>query len=646
MKYRPEIDGLRTFAVIPVILFHLGYPWIDGGYLGVDVFFVISGFLITKILVTDISGSNFKMIHFWVRRVKRLLPTLLSVLLFVLILSPILLFKPNVKAVASDVVPAIFSYFNFHALFQFGDYWGFKAENSIFLHTWSLSVEEQFYLIYPFVLLLSYKYFKRFVPTLILITIVSFLVYTYQINVNEPHAFYLLPSRIWELSIGGIVSIVNFNQTFKNSLLKSFILYIGFVSIITSYLAPNFLTIPSTFLSVFGTAFVLGFCSQNDFLGQILSLPPLVYLGKISYSLYLWHWPIIVFFGAYSWQLSQYNIHYINILIVVITVLISIFSYHFIENKTRKGKHTIKLVVGLIFVAISISSFYKSNFFNIYYNSQYNQVKYYLRFFDISPKQVDLEPYKPLIHDVYLPIRLSKYNTAYKEEGIITRIDAKDPELIVFGDSHGVMWGKIVNEICDSLKISRSSYTSNAVNPFFNLKNISDQKENLYYSKTEKIDYANSVIQNIEKWQPKVVIIACRWSSYNDKEELLNLLDYLSSQSTKVILFNQPPVLEFIGDNNASQYFTYIGISPKNGYQFIKMPNNLLTIKDNEYIKELKEKYLNLEVYDVYAKMTQNDKVVISNGKNLYYFDDDHLSYEGTKYHKNNITQIVLRSLN
>lgn len=122
VRYRPEIDGLRTVAVIPVILFHLGYTFVRGGYMGVDVFFVISGYLITKILTNEMENGSFSMYRFWIRRVKRLLPLLLTVVFITLVIVPLLVFKPVVKDLSKDIFPAIFSYSNFHALFDFGNY--------------------------------------------------------------------------------------------------------------------------------------------------------------------------------------------------------------------------------------------------------------------------------------------------------------------------------------------------------------------------------------------------------------------------------------------------------------------------------------------------------------------------------------------
>ena len=189
IKYRTEIDGLRTVAIIPVILFHLGYSFLKGGFYGVDVFFVISGYLITKILTEDIQNGNFSMPHFWLRRVKRLLPLLLTVILVTLIIAPFVLYKPFVKDISNDIFPALFSYFNFHALYDFGNYWGGKAEQSLFLHTWSLSVEEQFYLLYPFLLYFAYKYFKNFTVPILIITIVSLFLFFFYSKINQDFDF-------------------------------------------------------------------------------------------------------------------------------------------------------------------------------------------------------------------------------------------------------------------------------------------------------------------------------------------------------------------------------------------------------------------------------------------------------------------------
>ena len=222
-KYRPEIDGLRTIAVLAVILFHLNSNFLIGGYYGVDVFFVISGYLITGILIKSIESDTFKMASFWLKRVKRIIPLLLTVIITTIIALPFLLFRPAFNDVLKDIMPSIFSFFNFHAYFNFGDYWEKTADQSYFLHTWSLSVEEQFYLIYPVVLIIIHKYFKTFLKPLVLITFISLGIFLYFVNIKTQLTFYMLPSRIWELSIGGVITCLpktlnrskNYNN-FKN----------------------------------------------------------------------------------------------------------------------------------------------------------------------------------------------------------------------------------------------------------------------------------------------------------------------------------------------------------------------------------------------------------------------------------------------
>ncbi len=650
VNYRPEIDGLRTIAILPVILFHLGYNWISGGFYGVDVFFVISGYLITTILVNKVSSGNFTMFEFWSRRVKRLFPALLSVTLFFLILYPFVVFKPEIKTLSADVFPAIFSYFNIYALFHFGDYWGATAEKSYFLHTWSLSVEEQFYLIYPFFLFFVYKYFKNFLIPLLVITFLSLTLYLGFLGPHADYAFYLLPCRIWELSVGGILSLYSGRILIKNNSIKNAVLLFGLGLILCSYFFPILINNKngySALLAVIGVGIILAVCTPKDFLGKLLATKPFVYIGKISYSLYLWHWPIIVLFASFSFQLSQYNKHFINSIIFGITILMSVLSYQFIENKTRNAKHTLKLVLILIISAVSLAFYYTSDSFNIYYASKYNQVKSYIKYYDISPTPENLNQFKMLTYDVIIPEQKPIYKHAYQKEGITTIINGKHPELMVLGDSHGVMWANILNEVCDSLKISRSFYTANGTKPFFDIKNINSQPANDYFNQEERTAYAKSVIKNIDAWKPAVIIIACRWDNItpDEKAQFLNLLDYLNSKPVKVILFCQPPKLEFVAENNAGQYFSFLNINPVRGFRYLESTPNEKTIAANNDIKNLKKKYGNIEIYDAYATMIKNGKVVVSHNKELFYFDDDHLSFQGTEFHKKQLIELFKAEL-
>ena len=645
MKYRSEIDGLRTVAVVPVILFHMGYSFVKGGFYGVDVFFVISGYLITKILTDDIENGSFSMYRFWLRRVKRLLPLLLTIIFVTLIFTPLFVFKPDIKDISKDVFPALFSYFNFHALYDFGNYWGGTAGNSFFLHTWSLSVEEQFYLLYPFFLFFAHKYFKSFITPILIITIASLLLFFFYVKINNDvdTAFYMLPTRVWELTIGGLSGLIKL-QNFKYLKLKNvvYLPIIGVLFILISFLLGNR---ELWILPVIGASLIIVFCTPKDIIGKILSTSIFVFIGKISYSLYLWHWVIIVLSKNFQYQLQHINHHILNGLIILLTFLLAYLSYTFIENKTRNYIHTPKIVLAGIVLITGLTLYFQSDLFNAYYNSKYNRSTYYVSYYDISPTQVVQNTNTPIWHDVIGPLRLPQFSDSYKKEGIITNKKNGTPKIILLGDSHGVMWAKLLNEISDELSVTLSCYTSNASNPFFNIENINSQDGNKYYTKNERIDYAKSIIENIEKWKPEIVVLACRWDHLNEKKQINELLLFLEKRNIKVLLFTQPPILNFMKNKNANQYFTYLGLNPIEGYNVVEVSNPKVT-KGNDYLKSLVSKYSTVSVYDVYENMIFDNNVKVSFNKDVLYFDEDHLSYTGTLIHKQNILSKINSIIN
>ncbi len=649
IKYRTEIDGLRTVAVIPVILFHLGYGFAKGGFYGVDVFFVISGYLITKILTDNIENGTFSMYQFWIRRVKRLLPLLLTVILTTLFVAP-LLFKPIVKDISNDVFPSLFSYFNFHALFNFGDYWGGEAEQSLFLHTWSLSVEEQFYLIYPFFLLFAHRYFKNFVIPILTITIVSLVLFTFfLLNKDVNIAFYLLPTRIWELSLGGLVGVINknkFAQYNSKNTLQTYLPIIGISLIGYAYLFSGKTIGFFAVFPVIGSALIILFCSPKDIVGKLLSSKVLVFIGKISYSLYLWHWIIILLCKNLPQYFYFMNRHILNGLIVFLTFLLAYLSYTFIENKTRNYKHTPKIVLAGIALIVGITFYLQSEFYNPYYKTKYNKQIVYFSYYNIAPNAKKPDTLNTFYYNVSSPLRLQKFNDAYKKEGIITNNKNGIPKIILLGDSHGVMWSKLLNEISDELNVTISFYTANAFTPFFNLNDINSQVASKSFNKVQRTEYAKSFVENVEKWKPQLVIIATRWENNINDERFYDLLGFLEKRNIQVLLLNQPPVLTFMGDKtNPSQFFTYLGIQPVEGYNLMEVKYPIVAKRNNE-LRTIASKYTQVSIYDAYNNMIENNKVKISLNKDVLYYDDDHLNYYGTLIHKANISSMIKNIIN
>ena len=221
MTYRPEVDGLRALAVIPVIFYHANYPFFGGGYLGVDIFFVISGYLISSILINDLSRNRFSIVNFWKRRAKRILPALLSVIIFTSILSYFYIPNEEIKTFANSIVSSLFFYSNFFFQYNTG-YFDVAAEYQPLIHTWSLSIEEQFYILFPIFLLLFYKNNYKLILFIILILSLFFaqwggnFKFTYPF-IEDKFLFYnkgffndfMFPfSRAWELILGFFAAII------------------------------------------------------------------------------------------------------------------------------------------------------------------------------------------------------------------------------------------------------------------------------------------------------------------------------------------------------------------------------------------------------------------------------------------------------
>lgn len=646
IKYRPEIDGLRAVAVIPVILFHLGFEWINGGYYGVDVFFVISGFLITSIILKELNKGVFSMLNFWKRRIRRILPLLLTVIITVLAFSFFMVFRPSLVTYANDALAATFSYANISLFLKFSDYWGSAAESSPFLHTWSLAVEEQFYLIYPFVILLLFKFRVSMIKSLIFIIVLSFCLFLYGVIYFPNATFFLLPTRAWELAMGGLIGVLNPNKIpFITHKIRSKMPIIGLLLILVSYIlfTGNDGIGVSVILPVIGSAIIIAYCSKDDFIGNWLSKKPFVFIGKLSYSLYLWHWPIIVFANFIFFQFYDNNIIRITI-ILILTIFFSLISYYLVEKPTRKSKHTFKVVLGLIASVLVITIIYKSDYLNKDYPNNFKTLAFYGVYYDITPTIKPLSEMNRLKREgIIAPERDSVFAQSYANSGIVMGDNLENPEIMVLGDSHGAMWAKVIDEIGEDVKLNRSFYTAVGNQPFFKLPLESNQKSTKGFSSKQRDLYAFSFVSNLKKWSPSILIISCRWTSINDenKSNLEALLELTIKNNVNVILINQPPFIDKIGNNNGVQYLSYLGYKPNGNNQYISLNDTIMVNQSNAYLRQLSDKYNNTTVFDVNSSLRIDNKALIIKDDNVLYYDDDHLSYQGTSLFKKELKQLI-----
>lgn len=212
MKYRPEVDGLRALAVLPVMFFHAGFEMFSGGFIGVDVFFVISGYLITTIIMSEMTKDKFSLLNFYVRRIRRIFPALIFVMLAVIPVSWALLLPRDMKDFSQSLVSTTF--FLSNVLFWLeADYFDTASELKPLLHTWSLAVEEQYYIFFPGFMILVWKYYKKYLITLLLLIALLSLAASHWYALTDPtYAFYMIHTRLWELLIGAIVAVILFER--------------------------------------------------------------------------------------------------------------------------------------------------------------------------------------------------------------------------------------------------------------------------------------------------------------------------------------------------------------------------------------------------------------------------------------------------
>jgi peptidoglycan/LPS O-acetylase OafA/YrhL len=340
LRYRADIDGLRAVAVLAVMLFHARLGVVPGGYVGVDIFFVISGFLISSIIVDGLKQSTFSMAQFYDRRVRRIFPALFTVMAACMAAGWIYLTPADYKNFAISVTSTAVFLSNVSFNRKAG-YFAPAASTQPLLHTWSLGVEEQFYAIVPFVLILLYRHaWRTRAPIILGAALLSLGYAAYGVDHEWTSAFYLLPSRAWELLTGmaiaaGIVPAIKWRPAREAAGLTGLAMIAAACLLYTS--ETHFPGL-AALLPCVGTALLIHSGNGNSALpptavSRLLSLPALVFTGKISYSLYLWHWPLLAF-AEYNWP-EAFNTP-LRLGLIALAVVLSVLTWRFVEQPARQ----------------------------------------------------------------------------------------------------------------------------------------------------------------------------------------------------------------------------------------------------------------------------------------------------------------------
>ena len=368
MKYRSDIDGLRAVAVIPVVLFHAGISQVSGGFVGVDVFFVISGYLITGLILDDMAKGHFSIASFYARRARRGIPALFAALVGASGCSCALLMEDRTRAFGHSLIATVF----FSSNFEFWKLSGYFQDPEVkpLLHTWSLAVEEQFYIVYPLFLFIVARYLrKRFVLALVPVFVLSLAFCIWGVSTHRSMTFYLAPARAWELLLGGLLAIPVI-PPLRHRAMADVLGLFGLILLVYSFVKlSGALPFPgaNALYPTLGAALIIySGTTGGTFVARVLSTRPIVFIGLISYSLYLWHWVILVFLKYYlvrqlaSWEIAAE---------IALCLVVASLSWKFIEAPFRGRRGRLGISRRWVFAGGALGSMMLASFGGLLYAS-------------------------------------------------------------------------------------------------------------------------------------------------------------------------------------------------------------------------------------------------------------------------------------
>jgi len=626
ITYRPEIDGLRAIAVGAVILYHaqitiFGYQPFKGGFIGVDIFFVISGYLITSIILKELVSTNsFSFKHFYERRIRRILPALIFVMIVSLPFAWTYLMPSSLMDFSKSILYSLgFSsnYYFWYSDHQYGVESGFLKP---FLHTWSLSVEEQFYILFPIVLLITFKYFRKYlIYILILVFVISLGLADWSSRNYPSVSFYFLTTRMWELLAGSILAYfeiiggVRFKYKILNLILPSLGLFIIGYSILffddKIFYSSFYILSP-----IIGVCLIIWFSDKNELITKILSTKLFVGIGLVSYSLYLWHYPIFAFSRVTEFtQGSLFN----KLLLGIIIVFLSIFSYYFVERPFRNKHYKFKIILNLILISISVLVIFNFN-------------------------SVQTDGYKDRF---YISDKYELSSTKYAEENLKFEInynyDNYDnrKNVLIVGNSHA----EDLLEILSKTNLINRVYF-NLTSPKIREKDNNFQITYLHAFLKEKkaiIDfYSGDFFNHLKKQYDNsdLIILSTKYSA-EDLEILDELIKILKQDNKKILIFDNAVEQDIKNGLNRLDYYIYIKKKLPEIKTLKKIENKIfLDLKNTEnanaQIKTIAKKnnVALLEREKIFCDVIEKTCPAITDDGYKIYWDYAHITDKGAEF--------------
>ncbi|MEZ5902034.1 MAG: acyltransferase family protein [Alphaproteobacteria bacterium] len=630
MKYRTDIDGLRALAVLPVVLFHAGFDVFSGGFVGVDIFFVISGFLITSIIINDLNQERFSIREFYERRIRRILPALYTVC-FVTLIAGCLVFLPaELESLGRGLGTTLLFVSNILFWSETG-YFDASADLKPLLHTWSLAVEEQFYVFFPLLLILIAKFLKKkYVPVLLICAFGSFAISVWGAEYKPSATFYWAPTRAWELLLGAFLALGFIPLPSRRWLLEVLgilgLCLIGYAVFAFDY-DTAFPGLNALFPCLGASLLIYANQSRQTVSKKFLGLKPLVFIGLCSYSFYLWHWPVFVF-AKYLSMNSLTGVQSCGL--VLLSFALSVMTWKFIETPFRNRSFlagrwkvfTVALLASIPLFAASGAIIGKEGFPN--------------RFANIEALEKQKESH---VKEACVDIASSEF----EKQKCVFGNQSKAPSFIVWGDSHAGAFMPAFDTIGKETGRAGILASSSGCPPLLEITLARDEKPH------KCIEFNNTILSTIKDGD--TVFLVARWTYYthkslinhegptwlnnefsreiSEKENLRVFEDALKSTikaikergAVPVIVDSVPeyprsvPEMLFLFDRDVTVSKELFNNNRQKTSDILR---NISSQNEAEYI-------------DPSRILCDESKCYANKEQSVFYFDDDHLSLDGAE---------------
>lgn len=562
MTYNAALDGLRALAILAVFVFHAHPSSLKGGFVGVDVFFVLSGFLITGNILQELERSTFGFKEFYTRRLQRLVPNILATFGATMVLWW-LCFPPTVAALTAEhSLWAVFNGSNFFILNRLGGYWGDAAAFAPLLHTWSLAIEEQFYLLFPALVVLLWRTRReRLAWVFGGLTILSFLAGLYGTTRHPDATFYLMPTRVWELlmgaalAAGGAPGPETSRAQARWGWVGLILVLLGVFTIREGQGFPGWVAAVPTLGTLLMIQAVRGGAGP---LVRLLSLPFFVEVGKRSYSLYLWHWPLIVLGRALA-QLQGWPESLGTLGGAALSVPAAWAAYRWVEQPLRKrgpGRRRRLLTIGgglLGVTALALVLAHPRPLPEAFAPTEFRGLG-----FSAGKVVSNAEAGRSTrFRDVSFPLQGARPDDAWRSGGVIRPAGASQPRVVVLGSSHALMYGQVLEDLC--LQAGKPvAFLCVDGTPAF----LEATQNASFPSRAEAQAFDEARLAWIRSWHPEAVVVVDRWDRYAGhpgrlRQRLEALLTALEPHTDKVVLVGQVPVLRVGEQLNLREFATW-----------------------------------------------------------------------------------------